>query len=102
MKRLALIAGAPVAVHCTPGDSRSLETRALRKLAPLDVRPVQWHAWAPGYGSAFGDTIEEACDALAAAAAAVAAPLDPAPALRLALPCRTGRHHCPAVAAGQR
>jgi hypothetical protein len=64
MKRLTSIAGQLVAVQCQPGDARSLDTRRLRRADPADVRPVQWHAWAPGYGSAFGDTIEEACDTL--------------------------------------
>lgn len=82
MKRLATIGGAPVAVHCTPGDARDLVTRQLRRAAPFDARPVQWHAWAPGYGSAFGDTIEEACDALAAAYDLVAPAPVPDPAAR--------------------
>lgn len=75
MKRLAVIAGVPVAVTLAPSDARSLAVRRLRRADPTDDRPAQAHAWAPGYGSAWGDTIEEACDQLAAQHRAV---FDPA------------------------
>lgn len=66
MRRLAIINGVPVAVTITTSNSRDLAVRRLRRVDPTDDRPTQAHAWAAGFGSAWGDTIEEACDNLAA------------------------------------
>ena len=65
MKRLTIINGAPVVVTLVTSNARDLAVRRLRRADPTDDRPAQVHAWAAGYGSAWGDTIEEACDALA-------------------------------------
>jgi hypothetical protein len=73
VKRLTPINGVPVAVTLELSHHRSLAVRRLRRENPTDDRPAQVHAWAAGYGSAWGDTVEEACDALAAAAAGAAA-----------------------------
>jgi hypothetical protein len=85
VKRLTVIGGDLVAVTVLPGDARSLDVRRLRRADPSDTRPVQWHAWAAGYGSAFGDTVAEACDALATtwatAAAAAGAGATPPPGM---------------------